>query len=223
MPTLIEFQLTFFESIAILTRRRTWPQKTPFAWRRPFRTRSTAGLRNTALNKQNSEIVAQIFKFLEMSRERGFYLWQDREIKFDIDKYDLAERPGERLLAYFDPVEDTKVGCPRKVHIFCCSSQVSLEARTVIWVVKTVVTTRTSRGHPNKGNNGQRGFLRITNLRIIWEAHKAYRVNLSIGFKAVLNMNQKSVRSKLRGNIEALHVLAQGASSRFEARGFLIL
>ena len=29
-------------------------------------------------------------------------------------------------------------------------------------------------------------------------------------------MNQKSVRSKLRGNIEALHVLAQGASSRFE-------
>ena len=74
-------------------------------------------------------------------------------------------------------------------------------------------------GHPKKGNNGQRGFLRITNLRIIWEAHKAYRVNLSIGFKAVLNMNQKSVRSKLRGNIEALHVLAQGASSRFEPRG----
>ena len=60
-----------------------------------------------------------------------------------------------------------------------------------------------------KGNNGQRGFLRITNLRLIWEAHKAYRVNLSIGFKAILNMNQKSVRSKLRGNIEALHVLAQ--------------
>ena len=49
-----------------------------------------------------------------MSRERGFHLWQDREIKFDIDKYDLAERPGERLLAYFDPVEDTKVGCPLK-------------------------------------------------------------------------------------------------------------
>ena len=35
-------------------------------------------------------------------------LWQDREIKFDIDKYDLADRPGEKLLAYFDPVEDTK-------------------------------------------------------------------------------------------------------------------
>jgi len=109
-----------------------------------------------------------------MSRNQSFYLWHDREIKFDIDKYDLAERPGERVLGYFDPVEDTK------------------------------------------GNNGQRGFLRITNLRLIWEAHKAYRVNLSIGFKAILNMNQKSVRSKLRGNVEALHVLAQGASSRFE-------
>ena len=67
-----------------------------------------------------------------MSRDRP-YLWQDREIKFDIDKYDLAERPGERVLGYFDPVEDTK------------------------------------------GNNGQRGFMRITNLRLIWEAHKAYR------------------------------------------------
>ena len=35
-------------------------------------------------------------------------LWQDREIKFDVDKYQIKERPGEKLLAYFDPVEDTK-------------------------------------------------------------------------------------------------------------------
>ena len=41
-------------------------------------------------------------------------------------------------------------------------------------------------------------------------------MNLSIGYKSILNMSQKSVRSKLRGNIEALHVLAQGHSSRFE-------
>ena len=33
-----------------------------------------------------------------MSRNQSFYLWHDREIKFDIDKYDLAERPGERVL-----------------------------------------------------------------------------------------------------------------------------
>ena len=66
------------------------------------------------------------------------------------------------------------------------------------------------------GNNGQRGFLRLTNLRMIWEAHKAYRVNLSIGFKNIINVTQKTVQSKLRGNIHALHVLAKGASSRFE-------
>jgi len=35
-------------------------------------------------------------------------LWQDREVKFDLDKYDLNDRPGEKVLAYFDPVEDTK-------------------------------------------------------------------------------------------------------------------
>ena len=46
-------------------------------------------------------------------------LWQDREIKFDVDKYQIKERPGEKLLAYFDPVEDTKgsVGhCFRPIH-----------------------------------------------------------------------------------------------------------
>lgn len=51
---------------------------------------------------------------------------------------------------------------------------------------------------------------------MIWEAHKAYRVNLSIGFKNIINVTQKTVQSKLRGNIHALHVLAKGASSRFE-------
>ena len=124
-----------------------------------------------------------------MSRNQSFYLWHDREIKFDIDKYDLAERPGERVLGL--------------------GSRWTQKLSSSINVWKTSLKGYFDPVEDTKGNNGQRGFLRITNLRLIWEAHKAYRVNLSIGFKAILNMNQKSVRSKLRGNIEALHVLAQ--------------
>lgn len=101
-------------------------------------------------------------------------LWQDREVRFDIDNRDAKERPGENTLAYFDPVEDTK------------------------------------------GNNGVRGLIRVTNLRLIWETKKHDNLNLSIGLKTIINCQQKQVASKLRGNIEALHVLAKGTSSRFE-------
>jgi len=101
-------------------------------------------------------------------------LWQDREVRFDIDNQDIKERPGETTLAYFDPVEDTK------------------------------------------GNNGVRGLIRVTNLRIIWETKKHDNLNLSIGLKTVVNCQQKQVMSKLRGSIEALHLLAKGATSRFE-------
>jgi len=101
-------------------------------------------------------------------------LWQDREIRFDIDDKLIKERSGEKTLAVFDPVEDTK------------------------------------------GNNGIRGLIRITNLRVLWETKKHENLNLSIGHKTILNCQTKHVSSKLRGNIEALHILAKGKSSRFE-------
>jgi len=101
-------------------------------------------------------------------------LWEDREVRFDIDTNEIKERPGEMTLAYFDPVEDTK------------------------------------------GNNGIRGFVRITNLRVVWETKKHQNLNLSVGLKTVVNCSVKQVNSKLRGNIEALHLLAKGVSSRFE-------
>ena len=105
-------------------------------------------------------------------------LWQDREVRFDIESRDIRERSGETTLAYFDPVEDTK------------------------------------------GNNGVRGFVRVTNLRLVWETKKHDNLNLSIGLKSIINSQQKQVVSKLRGNIEALHVLAKGANSRFEVHFF---
>ena len=94
-------------------------------------------------------------------------LWEDREVRFDIDTNEIKERPGEMTLAYFDPVEDTK------------------------------------------GNNGIRGFVRITNLRydafysmpflppydfrVVWETKKHQNLNLSVGLKVTGQANVDSV------------------------------
>ncbi|XP_074658577.1 BBSome complex member BBS5-like isoform X3 [Tubulanus polymorphus] len=46
-----------------------------------------------------------------------------------------------------------------------------------------------------KGNNGDRGQLLVTNLRIIWHSHTMIRVNLSIGYNCVLNITTKTAQS----------------------------
>lgn len=66
-----------------------------------------------------------------------------------------------------------------------------------------------------KGNNGERGRLLVTNLRIIWHSHIIPRVNLSIGLNCIINLSTKFANSKLRGNTEALYVLAK-SQTRFE-------
>ena len=60
-----------------------------------------------------------------------------------------------------------------------------------------------------KGNNGKRGFLVVTNLRVIWAQHKRPRTNLSIGFNCITSINIKTVRSKLRGNVQGLYVMTK--------------
>ncbi|ELU15448.1 hypothetical protein CAPTEDRAFT_176376 [Capitella teleta] len=67
-----------------------------------------------------------------------------------------------------------------------------------------------------KGNNGERGRLIVTNLRLIWHSQAMPRVNLSIGYNCVLNISTKTAQSKLRGNAEALFVLTKCNSTRFE-------
>lgn len=66
-----------------------------------------------------------------------------------------------------------------------------------------------------KGNNGERGSLVVTNLRLIWVAHFSSKVNLSIGLNCILSVNIKKAKSKLRGHTQALCVLAK-TTSRFE-------
>jgi Bardet-Biedl syndrome 5 protein len=67
-----------------------------------------------------------------------------------------------------------------------------------------------------KGNNGERGILIVTNLRLIWTSAKSPRTNLSIGFNCVSSVNIRQVNSKLRGNSQALFVMTRYNSTRFE-------
>ena len=66
-----------------------------------------------------------------------------------------------------------------------------------------------------KGNNGERGSLLVTNLRIIWVSHANSSINLSIGLNTVLSVNIRKAKSKLRGQTQALCVLARH-NSKFE-------
>jgi Bardet-Biedl syndrome 5 protein len=66
-----------------------------------------------------------------------------------------------------------------------------------------------------KGNNGERGSLIVTNLRIIWVSHAKSSINLSVGMNTVMSANIKQAKSKLRGATQALVVLSK-FSTRFE-------
>ena len=67
-----------------------------------------------------------------------------------------------------------------------------------------------------KGNNGERGSLAITNLRLIWICARNSRINLSIGYNAVLSINIRTANSRLRGNTQALFVMTKYNNARFE-------
>eukprot|EP01084_Bolivina_argentea_P313492 542882_1 len=67
-----------------------------------------------------------------------------------------------------------------------------------------------------KGNNGEKGALNCTNLRIIWISHTNARINLSIGYDSILNTSIRMANSRLRGNSEGLFVMAKFGGTRFE-------
>eukprot|EP00762_Andalucia_godoyi_P006485 ANDGO_02897.mRNA.1 Bardet-Biedl syndrome 5 protein homolog len=67
-----------------------------------------------------------------------------------------------------------------------------------------------------KGNNGEKGSLYVTNLRMMWTSSRNPRINLSIGYNAVVNITIHGVQSRLRGHTQALYVLTKFNGSRFE-------
>jgi len=102
------------------------------------------------------------------------YIWQDREIRFDIPASEFQERRGEHKIDVIDGIEDTK------------------------------------------GNNGETGQLRVTNLRIIWFCSKKVCINLSIGYNCIISITIHTANSRIRGPTQALYVLTKFNSSRFE-------
>ncbi|BFY97671.1 hypothetical protein BsWGS_00711 [Bradybaena similaris] len=67
-----------------------------------------------------------------------------------------------------------------------------------------------------KGNNGDRGRLMVTNLRIMWYSLEMPRANLSIGFNCVIGISIRTAHSKIRGAVEALYIICKCNSTRFE-------
>lgn len=67
-----------------------------------------------------------------------------------------------------------------------------------------------------KGNNGEKGQLFITNLRMVWQCDRNRRTNLSIGYNSVSSINIRTATSKLRGQAQALYVMTKFNNARFE-------
>jgi Bardet-Biedl syndrome 5 protein len=67
-----------------------------------------------------------------------------------------------------------------------------------------------------KGNNGEKGSLSCTNLRIIWCCHANPKTNLSIGLNCIASVSIKNANSRLRGNTQACHLMTRYNNARFE-------
>ncbi len=67
-----------------------------------------------------------------------------------------------------------------------------------------------------KGNNGQKGFLVVTNLRLIWCSHTNAETNLSIGYNCMTGISIKNAKSKLKGSQQALYILSKFKKGRYE-------
>ena len=111
---------------------------------------------------------------MSVDEEEYQYIWQDREIRFDLSMLHLEYRPGEFEIDSINAVEDTK------------------------------------------GNNGERGSLVITNLRLIWSSATSPKTNLSVGYNCVTSATVKNASSRLKGNSQALYVMTKYNASRFE-------
>lgn len=86
------------------------------------------------------------------------FIWQDREIRFDLLAKLLLCRQGEKVIEEIPKVEDTK------------------------------------------GNNGERGYLIVTNLRLIWYCELKPKLNLSIGLDVILGCGIETNTSMVHGN-----------------------
>ena len=60
-----------------------------------------------------------------------------------------------------------------------------------------------------KGNNGDPGALRITNLRLVWVSRKQRRTSLTLGYGCITAIDIKNASSRLKGRSPSLVSLYQ--------------
>jgi hypothetical protein len=102
----------------------------------------------------------------------------------------------------------------------CCATQASppLMILRIVGRSGEVQIDSINSVEDTKGNNGERGSLTITNLRLIWCSQRSTKTNLSVGYNCVISLNIKTASSRLRGNThwQALCVMTKHNNSRFE-------
>lgn len=67
-----------------------------------------------------------------------------------------------------------------------------------------------------KGNPGKWGEMLITNLRVIWQNHESYKINLSIGLSTITNIFTRKSSSKIMGSCESICLATKSSNNRFE-------
>ncbi|KAI6177798.1 Bardet-Biedl syndrome 5-like protein [Aphelenchoides bicaudatus] len=91
-----------------------------------------------------------------------------------------------------------------------------VDSRSLRLIPGEYLVERIDNVEDTKGNNGDRGVLRITNIRLIWHANSMPRINLSIGYNSVHGVTTRVLKSKIRGHAESLYLMARNATTRFE-------
>ena len=67
-----------------------------------------------------------------------------------------------------------------------------------------------------KGNNGDKGKLIVTNLRLVWIHDSNQRINLSVGYYNFVNTSMINIESKLKGSTESLKILTRYSKTKYE-------
>ena len=113
-------------------------------------------------------------------------VWQDREIRFDLGPQELQCRRGELPLK-------SLVCCPASIQCHSLIHYHSLPPATALSAPLQEEVEDT------KGNNGERGDLLLTNLRLLWVSKRQRRTNISVGYGCITSIVVKDASRRLKG------------------------
>ncbi|KAA6392312.1 MAG: hypothetical protein EZS28_012161 [Streblomastix strix] len=67
-----------------------------------------------------------------------------------------------------------------------------------------------------KGSNGEEGFLRVTNLRLLWISKENDETNISMGHNCIKDLYIRNANSVLKGNAQSLYVVTKYEGNKYE-------